>query len=121
MKGSIEIPVNREIRNYHEAIFYGFTMKQVIFGILGLGIGVAVYTGLPATFSASVKTLIGLIAGAPFLCLGFLTFNNMTAAELLRVLFNYYIKSPRKYPSVPINRYAEVFIKSDAQTKEKKG
>ena len=122
MKGSIEIPVNREIRSYKETIFYGFTMKQVIFGILGLAAGAVVFLWLPKDLNLSVRTLLGLVAGAPMIVLGFLTFNNMTAAELMRVLYNFYLKNPRKYPSVPTNRYANVFNKVENQeTPNKKG
>lgn len=122
MKGSIEIPVNREIRSYKETIFYGFTMKQVIFGILGLAAGAVVFLWLPKDLNLSVRTLLGLVAGAPMIVLGFLTFNNMTAAELIRVLYNFYLKNPRKYPSVPTNRYANVFNKVENQeTPNKKG
>lgn len=122
MKGSIEIPVNREIRSYKETIFYGFTMKQVIFGILGLAAGAVVFLWLPKDLNLSIRTLLGLAAGFPMIALGFLTFNNMTAAELIRVLYNFYLKNPRKYPSVPTNRYANVFNKVENQeTSNKKG
>ena len=122
MKGSIEIPVNREIRNYKETIFYGFTMKQVIFGILGLAAGAIVFLWLPKDLNLSIRTLLGLAAGFPMIALGFLTFNNMTAAELIRVLYTFYLKNPRKYPSVPTNRYANVFNKVENQeTPNKKG
>lgn len=122
MKGSIEIPVNREIRSYKETIFYGFTMKQVIFGILGLAAGAIVFLWLPKDLNLSIRTLLGLVAGFPMIALGFLTFNNMTAAELIRVLYNFYLKNPRKYPSVPTNRYANVFNKVENQeTPNKKG
>lgn len=122
MKGSIEIPVNREIRSYKETIFYGFTMKQVIFGILGLAAGAVVFLWLPKDLNLSIRTLLGLAAGFPMIALGFLTFNNMTAAELIRVLYNFYLKNPRKYPSVPTNRYANVFNKVENQeTPNKKG
>lgn len=122
MKGSIEIPVNREIRSYKETIFYGFTMKQVIFGILGLAAGAIVFLWLPKDLNLSIRTLLGLAAGFPMIALGFLTFNNMTAAELIRVLYNFYLKNPRKYPSVPTNRYANVFNKVENQeTPNKKG
>lgn len=121
MKGSIEIPVNREIRNYKEVIFYGFTMKQVIFGILGLGLGAFVFLALPKDMSMSLRVPIGLVAGCPLLALGFLTFNNMTMAELLRVLYIYYIKTPKRLPSRPINYFADVFIKPDeAQPEQSK-
>lgn len=122
MKGSIEIPVNREIRSYKETIFYGFTMKQVIFGILGLAAGTVVFLWLPKDLNLSIRTLLGLAAGFPMIALGFLTFNNMTAAELIRVLYNFYLKNPRKYPSVPTNRYANIFNKVENQeTSNKKG
>lgn len=39
----MEIKVNREIRNYNEAIFLGLSMRQLIFSALAIGVAVGVY------------------------------------------------------------------------------
>ena len=39
----MEIKVNREIRNYNEAIFLGLSMRQLIFSALAIGVAIGVY------------------------------------------------------------------------------
>lgn len=110
MKGSIEVPVNREIRNYKEKIFYGFTLKQVICGILGLTAGAVLYIYvLPQDWNSTIKTILCLIVSMPLFCIGFLKFNNMTATQLAKAIWIYYVKTPHRLPSRPSNRYAEIF------------
>mgnify|MGYP000797142849 CR=1 FL=1 len=45
----MEVKINREIRNYTEAMFFGLSMRQFFFSAVALGVAVPVsYTHLRA-------------------------------------------------------------------------
>ena len=39
----MEVKINREIRNYTEAMFFGLSLRQFIFSVLACGVAVGVY------------------------------------------------------------------------------
>lgn len=39
----LEVKINREIRNYTEAMFFGLSLRQFIFSILACGVAVGIY------------------------------------------------------------------------------
>lgn len=39
----MEVKINREIRNYTEAMFFGLSLRQFIFSILACGVAVGIY------------------------------------------------------------------------------
>ena len=42
----MEIKINKEIRNYQEAVFLGLSFRQLLFSALAIGVAVGVYFGL---------------------------------------------------------------------------
>lgn len=42
----MEVRINKEVRDYQEAIFFGLSLRQFLFAILSVGVAVAVYFGL---------------------------------------------------------------------------
>lgn len=42
----MEIKINREIRDYKENIFFGLSLRQLIFSLLACGMAVGIYLGL---------------------------------------------------------------------------
>ena len=43
---SMEIKINKEIRNYKETIFFGLSMRQFVCSVLAVGVAVGLYFGL---------------------------------------------------------------------------
>ena len=39
----MEVKINREIRNYTEAMFFGLSLRQFIFSICACGVAVGIY------------------------------------------------------------------------------
>lgn len=39
----MEVKINREIRNYTEAMFFGLSLRQFIFSVLACGVAVGIY------------------------------------------------------------------------------
>ena len=51
----MEIKINREIRNYTESMFFGLSMRQFIFAVIGCGMAVLLYFVIKPFFG--VETL----------------------------------------------------------------
>ena len=41
---AMEIKINREIRDYTENIFFGLSLRQLIFSLLACGVAVGIYS-----------------------------------------------------------------------------
>ncbi len=57
----MEIKINREIRNYQEAIFFGLTLRQFIFSVLAIGAAVGLYFGLIDLLGTEVTSWVCFI------------------------------------------------------------
>jgi hypothetical protein len=42
----LEVKINREIRDYQEAIFFGLNLRQLVYSLLAIAVAVGVYFGL---------------------------------------------------------------------------
>ena len=54
----MEIKINREIRNYTESMFFGLSMRQFIFAVIGCGMAVGMYFILKPFFGVETLSLI---------------------------------------------------------------
>ncbi len=39
----MEVKINREIRNYTESVFFGLSMRQLVFSFLAIGVALLLY------------------------------------------------------------------------------
>lgn len=79
----MEIKVNREIREYNEAIFMGLSLRQVLFSLLAIGVAVLVYFLLRARFALETLSWICVLCAAPFAAFGFVRLNGLYLEQLL--------------------------------------
>ena len=77
----MEIKINREIRGYTEAMFFGLSMRQFVFAILGCGVAVLLYFILKPLFGVETLSWMCMLGAAPFIACGFITYNGMTAEQ----------------------------------------
>lgn len=87
----MEIKVNREIRSYNEALFLGLSLRQLVFSVLAILVAVGVYFLLRNTFSLETLSWLCILCAAPFAALGFVTYNGMTAEQLLAAILKYLV------------------------------
>lgn len=83
----MEIKINREIRNYQEAIFFGLTLRQFIFSVLAIGMAVGLYFGLIDLLGTEVTSWVCLLGAAPFAAVGFIKYNGLTFEQLVKAWF----------------------------------
>ena len=75
----MEVKINKEIRDYTEAIFFGLSLRQFIFSGLACGIAVVLYFLLHPYMSMETVSWICVLGAAPCVVFGFVKYHGMTA------------------------------------------
>ena len=120
-KGGIilEIKINREIRNYTEAMFFGLSLRQFIFSVLACGVAVGVYFLLKPYVGTETVSWMCILAAAPFAALGFIKYNGMTAEKFVWAWIKSEFLMPKKLVFHSKNTYFELMKPSiEQKTKE---
>ena len=60
-----KVKINKEIRDYTEAIFFGLSLRQFIFSVLACGIAVGLYFFLHPYMSMETVSWICVLGAAP--------------------------------------------------------
>ncbi len=91
---SIEVRINKEVRDYQESLFFGLSLRQLLFALLAVIVAVAVYFGLRNTVGSGEIGWICVLAAFPFALGGFFTYNGMTLERFILA----FIRSEFLYP-----------------------
>lgn len=79
----MEIKIPKEVREYHETIFFGLNTRQFVCSMFAVGVAVAVYFLLQPVLGTEEIGWVCILAAAPFAVCGFFTYHGMTAEQLL--------------------------------------
>ena len=90
----IEVRINKEVRDYQESVFFGLSLRQLIFALLAVLVAVGLYFGLRNIVSSGEIGWICVLAAFPFALGGFFTYNGMTFEKFLLA----FIRSELLYP-----------------------
>ena len=104
----MEVKINREIRNYTEAMFFGLSLRQFIFSVLACGVAVGVYFLLKPHFGTETVSWMCILAAAPFAALGFIKYNGMTAEKFVWAWIKSEFLLPKKLVFRSTNTYFEL-------------
>ena len=104
----MEVKINREIRNYTEAMFFGLSLRQFIFSVLACGVAVGVYFLLKPHFGTETVSWMCILAAAPFAALGFIKYNGMTAEKFVWAWIKSEFLLPKKLVFRSTNPYFEL-------------
>ncbi len=85
----MEVKINREIRDYQEAIFFGLNLRQLVFSLLAIAVAVGLYFGLRDTLGTETVSWLCILGAVPFGALGFVKYNGMSAEQFIAA----YVKS----------------------------
>lgn len=110
----MEVRVNKDIKEYKENMFFGLTLRQFIFSVLGCAVAVALYFALKDKLGLEVATWVCVLGVAPFAALGFLKYNGMPAEQVFIAWVRTKWINPRKYLSQPSSYYYEAMEESIA-------
>ena len=62
----MEIKINREIRDYHESMFMGLSLRQTLCSLLAVGAAVGLYFWLNPILGTEAVSWVCMIGAAPF-------------------------------------------------------
>ncbi len=104
----MEIKINREIRDYHESMFMGLSLRQSIFSVLAIASAVGLYFWVQPVLGAEITSWVCVLGAAPFAVLGFVSYHGMPAEKFLWVWFRSEILEPKQLCCRPNNLYYEL-------------
>ena len=114
----MEIKINREIRDYHESMFMGLSLRQSIFSVLAILVAVGLYFWLNPILGTETVSWVCILGAAPFAVIGFVSYHGMPAEKFLWVWFRSEILEPKQLCFRPNNLYYELM--KDTITKHEK-
>lgn len=79
----IEIKVPKEIRAFHESVFFGLSMRQFVCSLIGVAAAVAIYFGLADALGRETVSWLCVLAAGPFAVAGFFSYNGLTLEKFL--------------------------------------
>jgi len=116
----MEVKVNREIREYTEAVFFGMSLRQCIFAVLACGASVGLYFLLKPYLGLEELSWICILGAAPFVAIGFIKWHGMTAEQFVWAWIKSEILTPKCLKPEHPNLYHDALVHPQKQ-KNKKG
>lgn len=120
----MEVKINREIRDYTEAVYFGLSLRQFIFSVLACGVAVGLYFLLRPIFGIETLSWVCILGAAPFAAIGFFKYHGMTAEKVLFTYLRSEILMPKEIKFISKNIYDEIErseadVRPDRNNKEK--
>ncbi len=104
----MEVKINREIRDYSEAVYFGLNLRQFIFSVLACGVAVGLYFLLKPFFGIETLSWVCILGAAPFAAIGFFKYHGMTAEKALFAYLRSEILMPKELKFISKNIYDEI-------------
>ena len=104
----MEIKINREIRDYHESMFMGLSLRQSIFSVLAILVAVGLYFWLNPILGMETVSWICVLGAAPFAVIGFVSYHGMPAEKFVWAWFRSEFLEPKQLCFLPNNLYYEL-------------
>ena len=104
----MEVRINKEKREYSENMFFGLTLRQFFFSVLGCGVAVGIYFLCRDTLGLEITTWLCVLGVVPFAAAGFLRYNGMPAEKFISA----YLKSRFLFPSGYLSRPESLYFKT---------
>ena len=111
----IEVRINKEVRDYQESVFFGLSLRQLVFALLAVLVAVGVYFGLRGVVGTSEIGWICVLAAFPFALGGFFTYNGMTFEKFLLALIRSELLYPKRLVFKSDNLYAKALQNSSVK------
>ena len=73
----MEIRINKEIKDYHESLFFGLSVRQFACSLVAVGAAVGIYFGLSKVLDKEFVSWLCIVCAAPLAVAGFFKYNGM--------------------------------------------
>ena len=80
----MEIRINKEIKDYHESLFFGLSTRQFICSVAAVGAAVGIYFGLKNYIDKEMVSWLCIVCAAPIAVAGFFNYNGMNFEEFVK-------------------------------------
>ena len=114
----MEVKINREIRNYTESMFFGLSLRQLVFSALAVVVTVGLYFLLKPYVGTETVSWMCIVGAAPFAALGFFTYHGMTAEQFIWAWLRSEVLEPRELRFESSTLYYDI-LKSSMEKREK--
>ena len=104
----MEVKINKEIRNYTENVYFGLSLRQFIFSVLGCAMAVVLYFVFKPFFGLETLSWICILGVIPFAAIGFIKYNGMNAEEFVLAFIRSEILTSKELTFKPTNFYYEL-------------
>ena len=104
----MDIKIKREIRDYHESMFMGLSLRQTIFSVLAILVAVGLYFWLNPILGTETVSWVCILGATPFAVIGFVSYHGMPAEKFVWVWFRSEILEPKQLCFRPNNLYYEL-------------
>lgn len=101
----MEVKINKEIRDYSENVYFGLTLRQFFFSVLGCIAAVGIYFLCRNFIGLELTTWLCVLGVIPFATLGFITYNGMSAEKVAIAFLKSKLIFPKRYLSKPVSYY----------------
>lgn len=108
----MEVKINREIRDYTEAIFFGLSLRQFFFSLLAVLVAIGIYFILKPRLGMETVSWVCILGAAPFAAIGFIKYNGMSAERFLIAWIRSAFLIPKILTFKTTNIYYEALIQS---------
>lgn len=103
----MEVRINKEVRDYQEAIFFGLSLRQFVFSLLAVGAAVGAYFTLRDVMGTGEVGWVCILAALPFALCGFVRYNGMSCEQFLAAFVRAQYLMPKKLVFQGENLYAK--------------
>ena len=108
----MEVRINKEVRNYQESLFFGLSLRQLLFALLAVAVAVGVYFGLRPVLGNGEIGWVCVLAAFPCALGGFFQYNGMTLERFLLAYIRSEFLFPRRLVFKSDNIYAKALENS---------
>ena len=108
----MEVRINKEVRNYQESLFFGLSLRQLLFALLAVAVAVGVYFGLRSVLATAEIGWVCVLCAFPFALGGFFQYNGMTLERFLLAYIRSEFLFPRRLVFKSDNIYAKALENS---------
>lgn len=103
----MEVKINKEIRDYSESVFFGLSIRQLVFSSLAVIVAVSLYFLLRGRLGTENLSWVCILAATPFAAMGFVRYHGMNAEQLLWAFLRSEVQEPNELPFSSQNAYFE--------------
>lgn len=79
----MEIRINKEIKDYHESLFFGLSMRQFVCSVGAVGAAVGIYFGLSKVLDKETVSWLCIVCAAPLAAAGFFKYNGLNFEQFV--------------------------------------